>query len=130
MVPLCGPRLITAKRDESIGKTIKNLGNAKIPKYTSLSCEVSTNDHFENMNIFTEFGDLTPSQILTLFNTFLNWPEYRECPFLASLENALLKLETSMEGSTVHDALEIHDDIEIAAGETEVEKNADKKKVV
>lgn len=52
---------------------------------------LSNEDFLPNMNIFTEFGDLSPSQVLTLFDQFINWPEYQECAFSASLENALMK---------------------------------------
>lgn len=49
------------------------------------------------MNIFTQFGDLNPSQMLSLFSEFRSWPEYAVSPFLASLENCLLKLEAAEE---------------------------------
>lgn len=51
------------------------------------------------MNIYTQFGDLTPSQMLTLFSLFRKWPEYKESSFLASFENNMLKMEASVEQS-------------------------------
>nr|CAD7394707.1 unnamed protein product [Timema cristinae] len=45
------------------------------------------------INIFTEFGDLTPHEILLIFQDFLSWPEYPMCTFPASVETALLKME-------------------------------------
>ncbi|CAG2057133.1 unnamed protein product, partial [Timema podura] len=45
------------------------------------------------INIFTEFGDLTPHEILLIFQDFLSWPEYPMCTFPASMETALLKME-------------------------------------
>lgn len=45
------------------------------------------------MDIFTEFGDLSPTQFLTLFDQFRSWPEYAESPFTASLENHLMKTQ-------------------------------------
>lgn len=128
MIPGCGPRLITAKLNSEPLIINSKLSKTKVPNYTKPSLPVSINDQYKNMNIFTEFGDLTPSQILTLFNAFINWPEYKECPFLSSLENALLKLETSMDSST-KDALEIHDD-NGSSGETTVDDSYDKKKVI
>lgn len=44
------------------------------------------NDFPERITIFTEFGELTPSQILTLFNEFVNWPEFQQSPFLQTME--------------------------------------------
>lgn len=51
------------------------------------------------MNIYTQFGDLTASQMLTLFSQFRKWPEYKDSSFLASFENSMLKMETSAEES-------------------------------
>nr|CAD7425591.1 unnamed protein product [Timema monikensis] len=45
------------------------------------------------INIFTEFGDLTPHEILLIFQDFSSWPEYPMCTFPASVETALLKME-------------------------------------
>ncbi|KAK7869249.1 hypothetical protein R5R35_000871 [Gryllus longicercus] len=47
----------------------------------------------EGYNIFTEFGDLKPSEVLRIFQLFSEWPEYQDCSFLSSLETALLKLD-------------------------------------
>ena len=48
-----------------------------------------------DMTIFTEFGDLTPYQILSLFHEFTRWPEFSECPFLSSMESTLMLMEKS-----------------------------------
>lgn len=69
-----------------------------LPINTIITEELTTENYFNNLNIFTEFGDLTPSQLLTLFNTFVNWPEFQECSFRASLENNILKMETAEQG--------------------------------
>lgn len=68
-----------------------------LPKYSIPSQTISNKNHFPNMNIFTQFGDLNPSQLLSLFSEFRSWPEYAVSPFLASLENCLLKLEAAEE---------------------------------
>nr|CAD7199248.1 unnamed protein product [Timema douglasi] len=47
----------------------------------------------KGINIFTEFGDLTPHEILLIFQYFSSWPEYPMCSFQASMETALLKME-------------------------------------
>lgn len=39
----------------------------------------------EGMNVFTKFGDLSPEQLLLLFNQFSSWPEYEESIFHVSL---------------------------------------------
>ncbi|KAF8794448.1 26S proteasome non-ATPase regulatory subunit like protein [Argiope bruennichi] len=39
----------------------------------------------EGMNVFTRFGDLSPEQLLMLFNQFSSWPEYEESTFHVSL---------------------------------------------
>ncbi|XP_021934048.1 dimethyladenosine transferase 2, mitochondrial isoform X2 [Zootermopsis nevadensis] len=49
----------------------------------------------DGMTIFTEFGDLTPQEILSVFQKFVSWPEYPECPFLASMETTFMKMESA-----------------------------------
>ncbi|XP_066991460.2 dimethyladenosine transferase 2, mitochondrial [Anabrus simplex] len=51
----------------------------------------------QGMNIFTQFGDLTPEEVLSLFHEFSSWPEYPHSPFLASMETMFLKMEQSAE---------------------------------
>jgi dimethyladenosine transferase 2 len=46
------------------------------------------------MTIFTEFGELTPWEILSLFHKFVSWPEYPVCPFIASMESFFMKMES------------------------------------
>jgi dimethyladenosine transferase 2 len=46
------------------------------------------------MTIFTQFGDLTPQEILAVFHKFVSWPEYPICPFLASMESTFMKMES------------------------------------
>ena len=48
----------------------------------------------DGMTIFTEFGDLTPQEILSLFHKFVSWPEYPVCPFIASMETSITKMES------------------------------------
>jgi dimethyladenosine transferase 2, mitochondrial len=76
--------------------------------------ELTNNDFIENANIFTEFGDLTPSQVLTLFDQFINWPEFRECSFNASLDSAMMKFHTNPDDTTISQDLveEVEEDEE------------------
>jgi dimethyladenosine transferase 2, mitochondrial len=67
------------------------------PPYFEHCRSLTTNDYVDDINIFTEFGDLTPTQVFTLFNQFINWPEYKECSFNASLESTLMKLNSNVE---------------------------------
>lgn len=45
----------------------------------------------------TEYGDLTPTQLLTIFDQFISWPEYNDCSFNASLDSMLLRMQSSSE---------------------------------
>lgn len=50
--------------------------------------------HFisQGYTIFTQFGDLTPPQILSTFLKFISLPQYKDSPFLSSMENRIAKL--------------------------------------
>jgi dimethyladenosine transferase 2 len=62
----------------------------------------------DGMTIFTEFGDLTPQEILSVFHKFVSWPEYSICPFLASMETTFMK----MESATDHRGKDSDDEVE------------------
>mgnify|MGYP000563071839 CR=1 FL=1 len=75
-----------------------------------------------DMTIHTEFGDLTPHQILSLFHEFSSWPEYPDSPFLSSMETMLMLMEQSGEESlksTVGDEDNIEDETIVEYQETE-----------
>lgn len=59
------------------------------------------------MNIHTEFGDLQPMQVLTLFDQFVNWPEFKESSFSESLEATLVKLHTNPDDVVSADGVEL-----------------------
>lgn len=46
----------------------------------------------QGYTIFTQFGDLTPPQILHLFLKFISLPEFNHSPFLNSMESRIVKL--------------------------------------
>ncbi|KAK5648601.1 hypothetical protein RI129_003493 [Pyrocoelia pectoralis] len=51
--------------------------------------------HFlKNIDIFTEFGELPPSQIFQLFLIMLEHPHFNACPFIPMMESHLVKDET------------------------------------
>ncbi|XP_022182818.1 dimethyladenosine transferase 2, mitochondrial [Myzus persicae] len=51
----------------------------------------------QGYTIFTQFGDLTPPQILRLFLKFISLPEYNDSPFLNSMESRIAKLLPSLQ---------------------------------
>ncbi|XP_067616989.1 dimethyladenosine transferase 2, mitochondrial [Eurosta solidaginis] len=101
-IPGCGPRLIINSRQRKTVQ-LKWAEDAAIeqPKYSTLCTTMNSRDYYQRMNIFTEFGDLSPSQMLTLFRQFRAWPEYSESSFVASLENTLLKMEVAADENSI-----------------------------
>ncbi|XP_015929408.1 dimethyladenosine transferase 2, mitochondrial [Parasteatoda tepidariorum] len=51
----------------------------------------------EGMHFFTKFGDLSPKQILELFNQFSSWPEYEDSSFCTALQRYYGKCPLSFE---------------------------------
>ncbi|XP_065371982.1 dimethyladenosine transferase 2, mitochondrial [Calliphora vicina] len=99
-IPGCGPRLIiNAEKAIPSVPLYDDEDVAKLPKYSSRCSTISNNDFYPNINIYTQFGDLNASQMLTLFSLFRKWPEYQDSSFLASFENSMLKMEASAEES-------------------------------
>jgi len=43
----------------------------------------------KDYTIYTQFGDLTPTQILELFKEFKSWPEYKESHFIGSMNDSI-----------------------------------------
>lgn len=95
-IPGCGPRvIINSVPSETLKPLYPDEANVKLPQYSTRCTTMSNRDFYPNMNIYTQFGDLSASQMLTLFTQFRKWPEYSESAFVASLENALLKMEAA-----------------------------------
>lgn len=66
---------------------------------SSNPCTTMTrNDRFVDMNIFTTFGDLSPSQMLALFHQFVSWPGYESSAFRQGLDDCLQKMELTSAG--------------------------------
>lgn len=82
---------------------------AHLPPYSTRCYTISNRDLYPDINIYTQFGDLTPSQMLSLFSTFRKWPEYNESSFLASFENSMIKMATST-GESIEGITEDDDD--------------------
>lgn len=118
-IPGCGPRLIVNKRQSEVSTMLyPDEDISKLPKY-SIPCKtISNQDYYPNINIYTQFGDLAPSQFLTLFSMFRKWPEYGESSFLASYENNMLKMEASAEDSV--DGIVEEDDDDVSTEERSI----------
>ncbi|XP_044264144.1 dimethyladenosine transferase 2, mitochondrial isoform X2 [Tribolium madens] len=50
--------------------------------------------YFKDINIFTKFGELTPEQILAVFEEMISHPEYKQSHFVEAIESQLIKTET------------------------------------
>lgn len=89
-IPNCGLRVTLNMKPASEPELQDpHLDISTLPDFVEPCRKLSTEDFVNNINIYTEFGDLRPTQVLTLFNQFINWPEYPECSFRPSLENVL-----------------------------------------
>ncbi|XP_018563365.1 dimethyladenosine transferase 2, mitochondrial [Anoplophora glabripennis] len=51
-------------------------------------------DYFDDISIFTQFRELTPSQLLAVFKELVNYPSYPSSSFKTMVENNVLKSET------------------------------------
>ncbi|KAJ8926122.1 hypothetical protein NQ315_009979 [Exocentrus adspersus] len=51
-------------------------------------------DFFDEVDIFTQFRELTPTQLLAVFKELLNYPSFANSPFTAMIEDDLVKKET------------------------------------
>ncbi|XP_049287852.1 dimethyladenosine transferase 2, mitochondrial [Anopheles funestus] len=85
-IPHCGARLIL---NSNYTRRSANAVPAEhvLPSQLQKSMPLSSNDYANNMNIYTEFGELTPTQVLTLFNEFINWSEFHQSPFMQAVES-------------------------------------------
>ena len=45
-----------------------------------------------NVNIFTEFGEISPQHIFHLFHEFINWPEYKDSSFVSLMQQHYMKM--------------------------------------
>ncbi|KAG5684931.1 hypothetical protein PVAND_014139 [Polypedilum vanderplanki] len=103
-IPGSGPRLIVNSKP-SIKPEILFPNNtmSSLPSYVAPCTSLSNNDFPENIHIFTQFGMLTPTQILSIFSEFKNWPEYDSCAFNNGLEKTLIKMHTKEEEEDISD---------------------------
>ncbi|XP_062564116.1 dimethyladenosine transferase 2, mitochondrial [Armigeres subalbatus] len=112
-IPYSGARLILNQNYVASSKQlVENHNDSSMIGHNS--SPLREYDFPNPLTIFTEFGELTPSQILTMFNEFISWPEYQQSPFLQHSEQYYTKqvhsskqdvatatAEGSVEGSTM-----------------------------
>ncbi|KAM3956546.1 mitochondrial transcription factor B2 [Aphomia sociella] len=73
-----------------------------------------------HMTIFTEFGDLSLRQKITVFKKFVSLPEFEQCQFRITMENNLPKFIMPLEDDDHKDSIGTHiDDIETSDTELE-----------
>ncbi|XP_026760681.2 dimethyladenosine transferase 2, mitochondrial [Galleria mellonella] len=103
-IPGCGIWLISGQDPPDINKEIApGKEDAELP----------------HMTIFTEFGDLSLSQKITIFKKFVSWPEFEQCQFRLTMENNLPKFIIPIEDED-KDNIGTHiDEIENSDSETE-----------
>ena len=93
-IPSIGKRLILQRREKA-PQLLQT--NYPLPPMCSHCYELSNTDFHPALNIYTEFGDLTPNQILSLYTTFRRQPEFDECLFVANMETTLMRQPTNEE---------------------------------
>lgn len=91
--------------------------NESLPDFSAHCYELSNKDFYPEMNIFTEFGDLSPNQMLTLFNTFRNLEGFNDSSFVSNMELQLMKQETTSE-ETINEIEQAEDEMSKSKNET------------
>lgn len=92
-VPGCGLRLIVnAKPPKKPALLFPKEDVKSLPDYYAPCQSLSVNDYVKNIHVFTQFGSLTPMQILTIFDQFIQWPEYESSAFGELKEKHLEKI--------------------------------------
>lgn len=66
----------------------------KLPVFVNRSKPVLLVDGkcLSNVNIFTEFGEISPQHIFYLFHEFINWPEYKDSSFISLMQQHYMKM--------------------------------------
>ncbi|KAJ6643173.1 Dimethyladenosine transferase 2, mitochondrial, partial [Pseudolycoriella hygida] len=78
IIPSCGGYLLlNFNTKPSVTPTPIRINNScQAPPFTNPSMTLSNEDFYNKLNTFTKFGDLQPSELLTLFYEFSNLPDY------------------------------------------------------
>lgn len=63
-----------------------------LPDFVSSSVPlVLDRKYLRNVNISTEFGEISPRHIFQLFHAFINWPEYNNSTFVSLMQQHYMK---------------------------------------
>lgn len=108
LIPFAGKEVILASAHRQNQKLLHK--NTNLPDFCAHCFELSNKDFYPDMNIFTEFGDLSPNQMFTLFDTFKNMEGFNESSFVSNMELHLMKQETSNE-ETINDIEQAEDEM-------------------
>ncbi|CAH2258298.1 jg10524 [Pararge aegeria aegeria] len=93
-IPGCGVWLITGQDPPDTNKKVgPGKDDAALP----------------HMTIFTQFGDLTLHQKVTVFKRFISWPEFEQCPYRVTMENNLPKFAANVDDDKNNIAAHIED---------------------
>ncbi len=92
-VPGCGIRLIVNTKEPQRPTTLfPNENKGFLSQHYNQCQSLTVHDYVDNIHVFTPWGHLTPTQILTLFNQFINWPEYENSAFNEMMEKHFEKI--------------------------------------
>lgn len=109
-IPGCGVRLIMNDEPaQPVEYMYPNENVDNIPLHSTRCIHINDKDYFQDINIYTEVGDLTPANFLRLYLDFCKWPEFRDSAFLAAFENNMLKLYESSDDGNFNSVEEIND---------------------
>jgi dimethyladenosine transferase 2, mitochondrial len=117
-VPGCGPRLIVnAKPPKRPQILFPNENTSLLPDYYARSTTLTAQDYVDNIHVFTQFGMLTPTQLFTVFNQFIHWPEYPNCAFNDMLEKYLERIFSNPEDAIENESDDEEEISEVAENE-------------
>lgn len=68
---------------------MKDTDMDRLPPLSRPCCKVTANDFYPKLSSFTKCGELTPMQLFSLFNLFMNLPEYEASGFAAAASKFL-----------------------------------------
>lgn len=65
----------------------------RLPDFVSCSKPLPVDaKSLPNINIFSEFGEISPQHTFHLFHEFINWPEYKNSSFISLMQQHYAKM--------------------------------------
>lgn len=109
---MCGPRLIINSGTPNYKKKVlPKTEQQNLPLFCEPTKDLYEDFIYQDLDIFTEFGDLSPAQALHIFNQFVRFPEFKDCPFQSTMETSFEKTtEESIENVSPDPDFDILDD--------------------